>query len=246
MNYILADLLKGKKVSKLTTNEINQLAVIAKSEIERLRREGKQIIEENFTLPLWCIGEVFREEIAKLHDQHALKFNRTKDIDGETAYERRLKKKLFEAVEHFSPQKGDFPNLVHVAFKRATGEFYRRRVGVNKVVSYDYITEESDCKTDKKRISYLSDRKRSVESEVVLTEIIESLYKEFGYCKKRKFILDRFLEGNRSCVEIAKMMSGKFCGTVQGNGKFLYRFKKELQRFILNEFGLVVLMYLFM
>lgn len=225
-------------LKKMTVEEINELARSAKKDIERLKAEGKEIKEENFTLSLWYIGEVFRSEIVRRVNKHLPYFNKTKDENGETAYERRLKKKLYEAVERYDGIR-NFRNLVEAAFNQATGEFYKRRSSIAKnEVSFEHLTAETDMKTEKKVTYFIPDAQADVERTVIGREIRAALYKKFGHCARRRFILERLDDlDNPKNTDIAREMCDVFVGTNESSNKrFISRFKVEMQQFIIKNF----------
>lgn len=227
-------------LKNLSHTEVNELARRAKGDIVRLRSEGKPITEENFTPSLWYIGEVFREEIARLVDKHLPHFNRTSDDEhGETAYERRLKKKLYEAVERYDGIR-NFVYLARFAFRQATGEFYKRRSSLSKnEFSYEYLTSETDMKTEKKVTVFIPDLRENVERAVIGKEMRQALYKRFGHCARRRFIIERLDElDNPKNIDVAREMCRVFVGTKESSNKrFITRFKYEMQQFIISTFG---------
>ncbi|SDZ05684.1 hypothetical protein [Thermoactinomyces sp. DSM 45892] len=233
----IVDALYYKDLTTLTTTEINKLAFATQSDIKRLKREGKQVREENFTLPMWYILEVFRKDMMRLYYQHGLYFNRTRDEHGETAFERRLKEKLLTAAERYNG-KYNFSALVSKAFRQATGEYYQRRTAWAKdEFSYDDVTEETDMKVRKKTTMYISDRHENVEKTIVGEEMVQALFARYGKCSRRNFILRRLYDpDNPTNVAVARDMSIKFGTKEESNKKFIQRFKLEAQAFICKEY----------
>lgn len=228
----------SQELKQLTAEEVNELARMAKEDIKRLRSEGKRVIEENFTLAMWYIGEVFRDEIGRLLNKHLPHFNRTRDENGETAYERRLKKKLYEAVENYDGKR-DFVPFAKASFKLATGEFYKRRSSLAKnELSYEHLTSETDMKVEKKVTIFIPDSHENVEKSVVGKEMRLALYKRFGHCARRRYVIERLDElDNPKNIDIAREMCKAFPGTNESSNKrFITRFKIEMQQFILNNF----------
>lgn len=228
-----------KDLKNLPQEEVNQLAREAQEDIKRLRSEGLSITEENFTLALWYIGEVFRNHIADLVDRHGTYFNRTGDNEyGETAYERRLKKKLYDSVEHYDGVR-NFSSLIFSSFRQATGEFYKRRSSLSKnEFSFEHLTSETNMETEKKVVVFISDVRADIERQVIGREMRQALYKRFGHCARRRFIIDRLDDlDNPKNIDIAREMTFAFKGTKESaNARFIGRFKIEMQNFITKKF----------
>ncbi|SFX48144.1 hypothetical protein SAMN04487866_10936 [Thermoactinomyces sp. DSM 45891] len=233
----IVDALYYKDLTTLTTTEINKLAFATQSDIKRLKREGKQVREENFTLPMWYILEVFRKDMMRLYYQHGLCFNRTRDEHGETAYERRLKKKLLLAAERYNGRY-DFSALVSKAFRQATSEYYQRRSSLARnEFSYDDVTEETDMKVRQKVTMYIPDSHEDVEKTIVGEEIVQALINRFGKCSRRIFILKRLYDPDYPTnVTVARDMCIRFGTKEESNKKFIQRFKLEVQAFIQREY----------
>lgn len=231
--------LTNQDLKTMSVEEINELARAAQKDIEQLRAEGRAINEENFTLALWYIVEIFRDDIARLVDRNLSRFNRTGDNDhGETAYERRLKKKILDAVEYYDGER-DFRNLVKSSFRQATGEFYQRRSSIAKnEVSFDYVTAETDSRVERKVTIFIPDVRENVEKAVIGKEMRSALYARFGHCARRRFVLERLDDMiNPKNIDIAREMCDVFIGTSEaGNKRFINRFKIEMQQFIVSSF----------
>lgn len=233
---LCSDVWTRERIENISDQELNELAKTVQVEIKQLKAEGKGIVEENYTENMWYIIEVFRPEIERLSAKHSPYFNPTREIDGQTAYERRLRKKVLIAAEYYV-ERGNFRTLVRYAFRQATGEFYNRRSSYAKnTVSLDWLTTETDSKVNRKPITYITDPRQDVEKTVIGREIRNCLYKKFGHCDRRRFVLDCFDDNLTKQREIAKEMSDKFGGNYSSYERFIRRFKNEMKKYILNRF----------
>lgn len=220
------------------TKKINQLAIEAQKDTKALKEAGLSLNDEaNYTEAMWFLLMEFDGTIRALEDKHGLKFNRTKNDNGSTAYERRLRKRLMECTLTYDGVR-DFAGLVRRAFDRTTREFYKKYRGyARNERSYDDITSNESPDGDSQRLGYqIADENEDIEKRFETSEIIKALFEKYGHDEKRRYIMLRYIdEKDIETTALAREMMEKFGGAgFNGYRQFITRFRADMRSFIEN------------
>ncbi|MGC4376208.1 hypothetical protein WD019_04605 [Fictibacillus sp. Mic-4] len=220
----------------MDNKKINKLAIEAQKDVLALRAAGTSLHEENYTEAMWLLGFEFDEIIRNLQDRHGCHFNKTMDVDGSTAYERRLRKRLMECTITYDGKR-DFEGLVRRAFERTTREFYKRRTGFAK--NEDSVDRLAQGKNTEGRetqvVQFLvPDERANTERIAESRELVGMILEKFGTDEKRRYILARLADEMRLSVsDLAREIAGETIGTkFNSTRQFITRFIVDMREFI--------------
>ena len=213
------------------SKKINALAIAAQADTKALKAAGTNLHEENYTEAMWYLMMEFDGIIRSLQDQHGPNFNKTKDENGSTAFERRLRKRLMECTLTYDGVR-DFEALVRRASERTTRDFYKRRTSyAKKEASYDELTAWSEGEGESKSVVQFTDEKAFIEEQIEKSEVVAALFEKFGTDEKRRKLLLRFMdEKDISISDLARELSGQSDGTAFNTMRtFISRFLKDIR-----------------
>jgi len=216
------------------SKKINALAIKAQADTQTLKAAGTSLHEENYTESMWYLMMEFDGIIRSLQDQHGPNFNKTKDENGSTAFERRLRKRLMECTLTYAAGKGDFEALVRRTFERTTREFYKRRTSYSKnEASYDELTAWSEGEGESKSVVQFTDEKAFIEEQIEKSEVVAALFEKFGTDEKRRKLLLRFMDEKEiNFTELAEEIAAESGGNSDSMRKFIFRFRKDMASFV--------------
>lgn len=214
-------------ITRKNHKHINKLALLVQKETKELRAQNVALDEENYTHNMWMLLMEYEGLIRHLEDTHGINFNKTLSIDGATRYEKRLRRRLMECTLTYDAARGDFEGLVLRAFRRTTGDFYKRFKGIeDKFDSLNKPAKNNEGDTYE-AYSHLSNND-STEDAAINNIETSTIFKRFATDDFRKHVLIGLSQG-LSVSDLAREMSE--CET---NSKEWETTRKRINRFLLK------------